>query len=375
MVKQSIMVISKQIISTRLVLLMVCALTITGCKQQQPESLIDRFARLQERGTMFGHQDDTFYGLGWQWEHGRSDVLETCGDYPAVMGFDLGGIEMGDAKNLDSVPFVRIREEILAQVKRGGIVAVSWHPRNPLTTIEGGGNGGQPFPKGTAWDISDSTVVRQVLPDGPLYEKFQLWMQRLSAFLQSLKDEDGHPVPLIFRPWHENNGSWFWWGRGLCTAEEYKALWRMLQDYLRHDGLENLVWSWSPNLGLKTDDFYTYPGDDRVDIIGLDAYQGGTEQDFVRQLNEDLAVLTEKAVSSKKLVALTECGYENIPDSTWWTRVLLPIVQRHKLSYFLVWRNARPSHHFAPAPGTPDAEDFCKMVKEKRVLMLKDLKK
>ena len=69
---------------------------------------------LQVRGYMFGHQDDPFYGLTWQWERGRSDVKEASGDYPAVMGFDLGGIEMGDEKNLDSVPFTRIREELLA---------------------------------------------------------------------------------------------------------------------------------------------------------------------------------------------------------------------------------------------------------------------
>ena len=82
---------------------------------------------------MFGHQDDPFYGIGWQYEPNRSDVLESCGDYPAIMGFELGGIEMGDAKNLDSVPFDLMRREIIAHHQRGGIVTISWHPRNPLT--------------------------------------------------------------------------------------------------------------------------------------------------------------------------------------------------------------------------------------------------
>jgi len=325
---------------------------------------------------MFGHQDDPFYGLGWQWEYGRSDVLETCGDYPAVMGFDIGGIEMGDERNLDAVPFERIRAELLAQVKRGGIAAISWHPRNPLTTL-GGGNAGQQFPEGSAWDVSDSTVVRQVLPGGPLHEKFQLWMQRLSAFLQSLKDEDGRPVEFIFRPWHENNGSWFWWGQRLCADGEYHALWCMLQDHLLADGLTNILWSYSPNvMGFDEATFLCrYPGDDRVDIIGLDAYQRPNgEADFIRQTNADLAVLCTYAAKAHRLVALTECGYENIPDPTWWTRVLLPIVRQHRLSYFLVWRNDNPTHHFAPAPDTKDAPDFREMVKDKRIMMLKDIR-
>ena len=67
------------------------------------EQLAERLQTLQQRGYMMGHQDDPFYGLTWEYQSDSSDVKNVCGDYPAVMGFDLGGIEMGDAKNLDSV--------------------------------------------------------------------------------------------------------------------------------------------------------------------------------------------------------------------------------------------------------------------------------
>ena len=80
-------------------------LVFSSCHKPQPmprEQLLHRLRVLQEQGCMFGHQDDPFYGIGWAYESNRSDVLETCGDYPAVMGFELGGIEMGDKKNLDS---------------------------------------------------------------------------------------------------------------------------------------------------------------------------------------------------------------------------------------------------------------------------------
>lgn len=326
------------------------------------QALLQRLRHLSTKGIMFGHQDDPFYGLGWQWDRGRSDVLEVCGDYPAVMGFELGGIEMGDAKSLDSVPFSRLREELLAHVRRGGIATISWHPRNPLTG-------------GTAWDNKDKTVVRSILPGGSQHQKFVTWMQHLSAFLLSLRDEHGKPVPVIFRPWHENSGGWFWWGKGLCTAEEYKALWNMLQDKLLADGLTNIVWSWSPNYGMKEDDMDSYPGDSRVDIIGLDAYQQSRdEKSFTNTLNKDLTRLCDYAKQHDRLVALTECGYQNLPDPTWWTRVLKPQIGKYPLSYFLVWRNADNRQYFAPAPNTKDAPDFRKMVEDKKILMLNDIK-
>ena len=136
----------------------------------------------------------------------------------------------------------------------------------------------------------------------------------MGDFLESLKDENGKPVPVIFRPWHENNGSWFWWGQKLCSDEEFKSLWNLLQDYLVGRGLDNLLWSYSPNLdgNWTTERFMArYPGNDRVTLIGEDAYQWGTEADFVKQLNADLTFLTKFAKDNGKLLAMTECGMQN----------------------------------------------------------------
>ncbi|MCR4853149.1 MAG: glycoside hydrolase family 26 protein [Prevotella sp.] len=349
----------------------VAALGMVACSTKQAvvsnetkaEQLATRLTQLQPKGYMYGHQDDPFYGLTWEWERGKSDVLATVGDYPAVMGFDLGGIEMGDAKNLDSVPFTRIREELVAHVKRGGIVTISWHPRNPLTG-------------GTAWDVKDSTVVKNILPGGKVHAKFQTWMQRMGDFLKTLKDEKGRPVPIIFRPWHENNGSWFWWGQKLCTDEEYRALWNMLQDYLRGEGLSNLLWSYSPNLdgGWNEARFLKrYPGNDRVTLIGEDAYQWGTEADFVKQLTADLNFLSAFARDNGKLLAMTECGYQNNPDATWWTRVLKPIMDKYPLSYFLTWRNYK-KEYFGPSPEQSCADDFRNLYKASNTLFLKDIR-
>ncbi len=322
-----------------------------------------RLQKLAAKGYMYGHQDAPFYGLSWEWEKGRGDVLELVGDYPGVMGFDLGGIEKGDAKNLDSVPFTRIREELLAHVKRGGIVTISWHPRNPLTG-------------GTAWDVTSNQVVKNILPEGSRHQLFKLWMKRVADFLKTLKDENGNPVPIIFRPWHENNGSWFWWGQKLCTDCEFHALWNMLQDYLTAEGLTNLLWSYSPNLdgGWTMERFLQrYPGNDRVTLIGEDAYQWGTEQDFIKQLTADLTFLSGFAKENGKLLAMTECGYKNTPDATWWTRVLKPIMDQFPLSYFLTWRNYK-KEYFGPSKEQVSAKDFMKLYKAKNTLFLKDIK-
>ena len=156
------------------------------------EQLADRLLTLRQNGYMMGHQDAPMYGVTWDGtyrgdsaELGRCDVLATVGDYPAVMGFDLGGIELGDTKNLDSVPFTRIHDELIAHHERGGIVTVSWHPRNPLTTAARGGLDGQKFPEGSAWDVADTTVVASILPGGSQFEKFQSWMPGPSTYLRS----------------------------------------------------------------------------------------------------------------------------------------------------------------------------------------------
>lgn len=335
-----------------------------GCKCGNPAGqLLKRLALLQEKGYMFGHQDAPMYGIAWEWDYDKSDVKDVCGDYPAIMGFDLGGIEVGDAKNLDSVPFTRTREEIIKHYNRGGIVTLSWHPRNPLTG-------------GTAWDVDNKTVVKSILPGGSEHEKFTLWLSRIAAFLKTLKTDNGNAIPVIFRPWHENTGSWFWWGEKLCTNEEYKALWNMTQDYMVKEGLNNLVWSYSPGMAADLTEakfLERYPGNDRTDMVGVDGYQWGPEKDFVAQLDANLAMLTKFAKDNGKIVALTECGQKNLTDSTWFCRVLKPVVDKYPISYFLVWRNTK-TEFFAPAPGLPCVEDFIKLYNAENTLFLNDIK-
>jgi hypothetical protein len=354
-----------------------CTTSKTDIEPTPAQQLKTRLAGLQQKGYMFGHQDDPFYGLTWEYQNDSSDVKNVCGDYPAVMGFELGGIEMGDEKNLDSVPFTRMREEIINHYERGGVVTISWHPRNPMTTIEGGGNAGQKFPEGTAWDITDTTVVKNILPGGVKHELFQTWMTRLSDFLGTLTTADGKKVPIIFRPWHENTGSWFWWGEKLCTVEEYKGLWNMLQDYLNGQGFDNLLWAYSPGMSkdLTEEKFLErYPGNDRLELVGIDGYQWTPEgkEDFMAQLDQNLTMLCAFAQKNDKIAALTECGLKNLTEPTWWTSTLQPVVDKHAISYLLVWRNYK-DEWFGPSPSKPDAQYFKDFYQSEKTLFLKDI--
>jgi mannan endo-1,4-beta-mannosidase len=368
----------------KITMIAVVTLAITACAGQKQaelekttaQQLLERLDTLQKKGIMYGHQDDPMYGLTWEYDQDSSDVKNVCGDYPAIMGFDLGGIEMGDQKNLDSVPFTRMTEEIIAHHQRGGIVTLSWHPRNPITTIDGGGNAGQKFPAGSAWDTT--TVVKRILPGGDAEEKFAGWMQRVSDFLATLKTADGKKVPVIFRPWHENSGSWFWWGEKLCTVDEYKALWNLLQDKLKADGFDNLVWAYSPGCqdNLTAERLLDrYPGDDRVDMIGLDGYQWVPEEKdiFIARTKQNLQVLCEVAQTHGLIPAMTETGMKNMTQTDWWSTTLLPAVQDYPISYLLTWRNYK-GEWFGPSTSKPDAPSFVEFYNSDKTLFLNDIK-
>ena len=108
-------------------------------------------------------------------------------------------------------------------------------------------------------------------------------------------------------------------------------------------------------------------------LLGEDAYQWGGEAEFRSALTADLTFLSHFASKNQKLLAMTECGLKNMTDSTWWTRVLQPIMDQYPICYFLLWRNYR-EEYFGPSPELPCAADFRKLYESSNVLFLKDIK-
>ena len=353
-------------------------------RTQRTETFLENLKALSDSNVyMFGHHDATVYGIGWEADydndstvHQRSDVRTVCGDFPAVLSFDLGNIEHGDERNLDGVPFSRIRQEIIAHFDRGGMITLSWHLDNPLSG-------------GTAW-VADSLretethTVEAVLKGGKCHEQFLTWLDHVAEFLNSLETPYGVMVPVLFRPWHEHTGSWFWWGQDHCTTEQYKALWKLTVSRLKKQGVVNALYAYSPNIvdnQTKESLMERYPGDDLIDVIGYDQYCFASDGDttavakYAADLDLSLAMICEAAKEHHKAAALTETGYEGIQTEDWWTHTLAPVLAKHPISYVLVWRNAhnKPRHFFAPYPGHSSSSDFVRFYNDPRTLFLKDV--
>ena len=326
--------------------------------------LLHRINKIKEFGYAFGHQDATAYGIGWKNDgtQYKSDVNEVSGDFPAIYGFEIGHIELGKKQNLDTVNFGLMKELIRKAHQKKGIITISWHPDNPLS-------------KKSAWDTTEA--VKHVLKGGALHTKYRGWLFRVADFLNGLQDNRGNSIPVVFRPYHEMNGSWFWWGEGNCTAEEYKQLWKETVNILRNEfNVHNLLYAYSVNtFQTKAEYLKYYPSDAYVDILGVDIYQHGKVEDFIAALNTNLNTLSEIAKEKKKPFALTEAGSNMIKADNWWTQVLDKNVSAYDISWALFWRNAWPNHFFVPYNGSTSSSDFKNFKKYPHVLFLKDLKK
>jgi hypothetical protein len=334
-------------------------------------NLYHNLKKLLKKGVMFGHQDDPAYGVGWKYEDGRSDVKDVTGDYPAVYGFELGRLELDHEVNLDSVPFNRMKTFIREAYDRGGVITISWHLNNPLTGK-------------TAWDPAPGTVAA-ALPGGSKNDVYQVWLNNVADFMLSLRGKNGELIPVIFRPFHELNGNWFWWGKNNCTPEQLKQLYQFTESYLRDTkGVHNLLYAYNTDRFASADEYLErYPGDEWVDVLGFDIYQrnGGDSGNaqFISDIDKMLTSLEQIATESKKIPALTEFGYNGVPDNTWWTNVLWKGIQSHKISYALGWRNAgyyngKPEF-YVPYKDAPSAADFVKFYNEGKTFFQKDVAK
>ncbi len=320
--------------------------------------------QLVGKGIMFGHEDATAYGLGWRNEELRSDVYDVCGNFPAVYGWDICGLET--PYNIDSVPFDLMKFWIKSAYERGGINTISWHLQNPVTGTN-------------AWDTT--RAVYAILPGGSKHNAYNKMLDRVAEFFLDLKAKDGTLIPILFRPFHEHNGSWFWWGERHCTADEYKQLYQYTVKYLRDiKNVHNLIYVYSPDIFITEDKYLErFPGEDYVDILGFDNYWDFQQKERIPQGLSQLRILVNLAEKMNKIAALTETGYNGIPDTTYWTENLLYPIKNDsiakKISWILVWRNYDTKHHFAPYPGHPSANNFIQFENDPYTLFESDLPK
>jgi mannan endo-1,4-beta-mannosidase len=325
---------------------------------------------ISKKHILFGHQHATEYGHGWRGGPDRSDVKSVTGSHPAVIGVDFGDAFGKENKNLEEAR-EQLRENIAATYDRGGVTTISWHFSNPASA-------GDFYWK----DGISVAAVKHIIPGGAHHQKYRSILQEMAGFVKSVKGRDGALVPMIFRPYHEFDGDWFWWGRSHCTVEEFKTLWCFTVAYLRDSmKVQQFIYAFSPDnrFSNETEFLERYPGDEWVDMVGMDNYgDWGRDGKYnVEAGVQKLQIVSDYAKKHHKLAAFTETGLESIPNNTWWTEILLKALKSAKLqlAYVLVWRNdeTSPTHYYAPFPGHTSAGDFINFYKDPYTFFEKDL--
>lgn len=344
---------------------------------KETKNLYQNLIKLKDKGVMFGHQDDLAYGVEWKYLDNYSDIQQISGDYPAVYGWEIGNIEHDEDKNIDGVPFYKLKEYIKQVYDNGGVNTISWHIDNPVSL-------------GSAWDTTKA--VSSILPGGEQHDLYVDWLKKSTKFFKSLRGSDHKRIPILFRPFHELNGGWFWWGAKHCTPEEYKELWKFTVDYMRKMRVKNLIYVYNTNSFTNAAEFMErYPGDDYADVVSFDSYQFSSQRpsdeelkisstNFNANLKKQLFILDSVATVHNKLATLAETGYEAIPDKTWWTATLWDAIKDYKISYVLLWRNfgwrdnEQKWHYYTPFKGQKSEVDFKKFHDLDSTLFLNDIK-
>jgi mannan endo-1,4-beta-mannosidase len=288
-------------------------------------------------------------GLGFM-----SDCKHISGENPAVAGFDFIRSHMWSPTGTGN----DFHQQAVNFYKRGGVSTFSWHSTNPDPDHTGDGK----------YNDTSGDPVRGILdPTSQTHTNFNLMLDDIASFFNNLQ-VDGVHVPIIWRPFHENTGSWFWWGTDNCTPEEYIDLWEYTYHYLTDTcGVHNLLWAYSPSKPTSVSEYLErYPGDAYVDVLGFDRYgDADGEADFFDNMLLGAQTVASMALARGKLSAITEAGerdgFANTAITNWITRAWLDDIKtdpvaKH-ISYVSTWRSPDWSA-FQEGPNAHLYDDF-----------------
>lgn len=252
--------------------------------------------------TAFGH------GAGVRL---MNEIHEQTGHWPAILGADYADFGKG------SLTYEVPNRAAMEYWRQGGLVTISAHLYNPANP-QGGG-------------LRDKGVdLASLLAPGT--ETHTRWMQELDLLAAGLQELKAAGVVVLWRPFHEMNGGWFWWGAK--DPDTFIQVWRQMFDYLtRTKGLDNLLWVYSPNHGTKTAAYYA--GDRYVDLVGLDAYTDFIDPQHIKGYDEVAAL--------GKPFGFTEFGphgSSNPPGDYDYRRFVEGIVKHFpKTTFFMSWNS------------------------------------
>ena len=326
-------------------------------------ALFYNLKKLSKTKFAIGQQDafNSFYNNG---SSAQSNIKKTTGYDPALLGSDFMFItdknNNGQANNWFYQQEVIITDDVKEAYSKGMINIFSWHLREP--------NKEDSFYASDMTDAVKTTAFKSILPGGVNHAWYKTKLDKVAAVVSNLKGSNGELIPIIFRPFHEFDGNWFWWGANFCFSEEYKTAYKFTIEYLRDTkGVHNILYAFSSYNSYSTSTNYLsrYPGDGYVDVLGMDNYgdfnnQGQTGSD---RANAKLKMISDLAVAKVKIAALTETGYQ-VTSTTpaingWFSTYLYNVLTANsvEISFVMFWNNTT-SGYWVPTPTDSNAADF-----------------
>lgn len=286
-----------------------------------PKTLVDPKATARTRALMSFLVDH--YGtstLSGQYDQPEVEYVRAVTDrMPAILGGDL--MDYSPSRIAHGADAKDLTEQWIAQARAGQILTLSWHWNAPKDLLDKDYQNERGETVQAQWWAGFYTYattfdVQRAL-DNPNSEDYRLLLRDIDAIAVQLKKLAAADVPVLWRPLHEAEGGWFWWGAK--GPDAYTKLWRLLFDRLtKHHGLHNLIWV---HTGVDPN---WYPGDRYVDIIGVDAYPSDRSDPLIGTWDD-----LQERFDGRKLLAVTEFG--GVPE----------VAKMHRFgarwSYFVSW--------------------------------------
>lgn len=252
-------------------------MTDDAAKAVFADAQVGQVIRVAVKDVAAGAQG-SFKNSGWSEIASGTDYFDISGDYTLV-----------------------ITEDVLKSLQEGGLI-IGGHDYTAVAVyLENNGTALDPnkdyafYKADTEFDATNATV------EGTWENKvFTEDLKNAAAYLKLLRDAD---IPVLWRPFHEAAGGWFWWGK---DAASFKSLWIAMFNYFKTEGLDNLIWVWT----TEGNDSDWYPGDQYVDIVGRDVYNKETA-DCVSEYTS----IAENY--GNKIVSLSECGTVGLISEQW----------------------------------------------------------
>ncbi len=275
--------------------------------QQEVNDLLRYFKSIAGKKVITGQHTQNI-------EQGElSYINEVTGELPALCGFELLGYSPNINKDSDDVCLKEVYEarntlqKAWEWAEKKGIVTFTWHWFSPL-----GGKGKSFYAEFTDYDVEKATIEGT-----PEYQALIADIDYMAGLLKPFCEAH---IPILWRPFHECSGTWFWWGSK--GAEPVKKLYRIMYErFTNRYELNNLIWV------FNADEVEFYPGDDIVDIISCDMYP-----DAHCHLDcNDWLVKLKKMTTAEKIYAIGEIG--PLPD--------VDSILKNELDwvYYMTWSN------------------------------------